>query len=345
MRLGVLSYTNTASGVGCFARDIVDNLPVDSYFSVDCVKGQERWMERQVNGMPERELFTRYLDKFKPDIVVGIETMFSRCVYEVTRRRGVRTVLVVMHESYLEGKHDPDWYLCPVRAAWNRVGTANKVYFDWPTDLRPFPFSERTEARKFLHVMGYASGARAGASGFNRRQTRAVYEGFCSIQNPDISLVVHCQEDWRKEYGECHDPRVTFRLENLSKPADVYEGFDVLVQPDSYAGYNRVLLEAKACGLPVLTTDGPPMNELVTDADALIPCRAEWYDFRKQGQKWGPMCYRYLVKAEDVAAAIERSLTWDIPAKSRRARMCAEKHDWTDEKRADCIRLLEMMCH
>ena len=35
MRLGVLSYTNTAGGVGCFARDIVDNLPVDSYFSVD----------------------------------------------------------------------------------------------------------------------------------------------------------------------------------------------------------------------------------------------------------------------------------------------------------------------
>jgi hypothetical protein len=345
MRLGVVSYTNTTSGVGTVARDLVDNLPVDSYLSVRNVKGQEHWLERQIDGIPDAPTLNRYLDEYQPDILIAVETFFMREVYDLCRKRGVKTVLMVMHESYLEGKHDPDWYLCPTRIAWDRVGEPNKVYFDWPIDVRPFPFTQRTQARRFLHVMGYGSGARAAAGGFNRRQTREVYQGFCAVADPDATLTIHCQEDWKLEYGECDDPAVTFRLGTLPTPADVYAGFDVLIQPDAYAGYNRVLLEAKACGMPVLTTDAPPMNELVHDPDALIPCLPEWFDYRKRKANFGPICYRHVVTAEDVAAAIGRALRWDIPAKSARARACAEARAWNTDKRADFVRLLEMMSH
>ena len=342
VKLGIVSYTNTTSGVGCFARDIVDNLPVDSFLSVPCCKGQEKWLERQLNGVGVTRL-TEYLDTYRPDVLLGIETMFTPNTYGLCRERGIRTVLVVMHEAYVEERHPPSWYLCPTQIAYSRVGASNKVYFDWPTDCRPFKFTQRTEARRFLHVMGYGSGAKANTSGCNRRQTRAVYEGFCAVPDPNISLTIHCQEDWRAEYGECHDPRVTFRLETLPRPADVYEDSDVLVQPDAFAGYDRVLLEAQACGLVVLTTDGPPMNELVRDPSLLIPARPEWYDYRSHGLPWGPICDRHIVAPADVTAAIQRVLTWDIPARSLAARANAEAHNWTDDKRADLVRLLESM--
>ena len=343
MRLGVVSYTNVNSGVGVVARDIVDNAPVDSFLSVPTVKGREQWLERQVNGMPDSQTLNAYLDRFKPDILIGIETFFRPEVYAVCRKRGVKTCLIVMHEAYIEGRHSPDWFLCPTRVAFDRVGEPNKVYFDWPIDVRPFTFTKRTEARRFLHVMGYGSGARCGGSGFNRRQTREVCDGFRSLPNPDITLTVHCQEDWRQEYGHCEDSRVVYRLQNLPTPAEVYAGFDVLIQPDAYAGLNRPLLEAKACGMPVLTTDAAPMNELVHDPEALIPCSPVWYDHRQHGTGFGPVCNLNLVTAEGVAAALRRVLTWDIPAKSVRARACAENHAWTEDKRADFLRLLESM--
>lgn len=334
MRLGILGYTNRTSGCGVFAGDLVDNVPVDSYFSVPTPKGQEKWMERQVNGHPGGETLAQYLDRFRPDVLLGIETMFSGEVCPACRKRGIKTALIVMHEAYFPGKHAADHFLCPVQVAYDKVEAVNKVYFDWPMDIRPFTFSERTEARRFLHVMGYA----ANGLGFNRRQTREVYEGFSAVDAPDISLTVHCQEDWRVEYGECQDPRVTFRLATLPTPAEVYEGFDVLIQPDAYAGYNRVLLEAKACGLPVLTTDAPPMNQIVHDPEALIPAESEWFVHADRLN-----CYRYRVTADAVAEAIKRTLTWDIPQKSRRARKCAEARAWTEEKRADFLRLLETM--
>lgn len=345
MKLGVVSYTNVNSGVGVVARDILDNLPVDSYFSVRNVKGQEQWTERQVNGIPETQALNEYLDRFQPDILIAVETFFCPEVYAVCRKRGVKTVLMVMHESYIEGKHDPDWFLCPTRIAYDRVGEVNKVYFDWPIDCRPFPFKKRTAARRFLHVMGYGSGARCGGSGFNRRQTREVCDGFCALPNPDITLTIHCQEDWRQAYGNCDDPRVIYRLENLPKPADIYEGHDVLIQPDAYAGYNRPLLEAKACGMPVITVAAPPMNELVSDPEALIPCTRVWYDHRQHGTGFGPTCYLNLVSAAGVTEAVANVLKWDIGKKSLRARACAERHNWNDDKRADFVRLLEMLLH
>ena len=345
MKLGLLSYTNRTSGVGCVAGDLFDNVPVDSMFSVRTIKGQEQWLARQVNGIPDTPTLTDYLRQYRPDILLSIETLFCPGVEATCREHGCRTVLMVMQESYYPARFAPDIWLCPTRRAWDKVEAPNKVYFSLPIDVRPFTFRKRTVARRFLHIMGYGSGARAGraGSGFSRRQTREVCAGFCAIDSPDISLTVHCQEDWRGEYGECLDPRVTFRLSTLPTPAAVYEGFDVLIQPDAYAGYNRVLLEAKACGMPVITTDAPPMNELVTDAEALIPARAEWYDFRRHGANFGPVCFRYLITADGVTDAVKRVLQWDIPAKSLRARKCAKAHAWTDDKRADFVRLLESL--
>lgn len=291
-------------------------------------------MVRQTNGLPSAKLLARHLDAFRPDVLLGIETLFSRDIYALARSRGIKTAVVAMHEAYVPGGEDPDLWICPVHVAYDRIAIPNKTYFDWPIDIRPFPFAERREAKRLLHIMGYGAA-------HNRRQTREVAAGFLLAGLPDSTLTVHCQQPAKTEYGQIADPRVMYRFGSLPNPADLYEGFDVLIQPDSYAGYNRVLLEAQASGMPVLTTDGPPMNELVRDPDHLIPATPSRYDFCRLGR--GPECYRYLVSTADVATAIRRTLTWDIPAKSRAARANAEARSWTDERKTAFSRLLEQL--
>ena len=75
-------------------------------------------------------------------------------------------------------------------------------------------------------------------------------------------------------------------------------------QPDAWAGYNRLLLEAKAVGMPVLTTDAAPMNELVTDPEALLtPSRVVSHTIA------GPYrTARAIVEPKTVTAAIRKTL-------------------------------------
>lgn len=335
MKLGVLGYTNRASGLGAFLWDVRQNCAPDSWLSVQGAKGQEQWLQRQVNcTKPTPDAIDAYLRKYQPDVLLVIETPFSEELWPLCRRHRVRTAMVVMQEFW-HSNLDPDLFICPTQIGYDKVSAVNKVYFDWPIDVRPFPFVQRHEARRFLHVAGYD------VKGL-RRQTAAVVAGFRAVKKVGISLTIHSQQPWPNEDELTGgDKRITVRVENFTNPAAVYKGFDVLVQPDAWAGYNRLLLEAKAVGMPVLTTDAAPMNELVTDPEALLtPSRVVGYTIA------GPYrTARAIVEPAEITAALRRVLRWDIAAKSARAVRCAIAHSWNDDWRADFARLLEGLCN
>lgn len=326
-----MSYTNRASGVGVIAAELLKWLPCDSMLSVLSAKGQEPgWCERQLcAGRPETPVIRDFLGRYKPDALVYIETPFDGpAVIETCRAAGVTTAGIVMHESYRRGPVNPDVYLCPVRVAWDKVADPFKVYWPLPFDAAPFPYKHRRKAKRFLHVMGYGLN-------YNRRQTREVVDGFLAADVPGATLTVHCQQDWRDQYGEVHDPRVEYRLTTFTDPAEVYTGFDVLLQPDSYAGYGRPLLEAQACGLPVVTTDAPPFNEFVRDPLLLVPvARVSKLDPPSQSQT-GINTRRYLVSVDGVADAVRRVAGADIGALSKAARAAAQSHAWTKTRAAE----------
>lgn len=336
MKVALLSYTNQTCGCGVVAHGLFKWLPVDSIYSVGTVKGQEQWTDRQVNvGIPNADSLDKFLTRYRPDVMVAVETMFDDAlVCAVCSRRNVRTVNIVMHESYNRGRTWPDLFLCPVHVTYDKVADTNKAFYSLPFDIEPFTFKLRTRARRFLHIMGYGAA-------YNRRQTREVVAGFLLADIPGATLTVHCQQDWRKEYGHVDDPRVNYRLESMPSQAALYDGFDVLLQPDSYAGFNLPLLEAKACGMPVITTDAPPMHELVRDPDALVAVARTDRVETVSGIPSRLNMTRYLVSAESVAATVKRLAATDIRAKSRRARACAESHAWTRDRAEELTRLLE----
>ena len=69
--------------------------------------------------------------------------------------------------------------------------------------------------------------------------------------------------------GAERDPRVEVVLEDL--PTDehlrLFAAADVCVAPSRWEGLGLHLYESMALGLPVITNDAPPMNEVIADGD------------------------------------------------------------------------------
>ena len=336
MKVALLSYTNQASGVGVLAHGLMKWLPADSFLSVRGAKGQDHWITHQDNiTAPRHPLFERFIRRHKPDVLLSVETMFDNghYVHDTCAARRIRTATVIMHESYNHGRTRLGLYICPTCIAYDRVDVPNKAYFEWPVEIEPFPFTLRTQARRFLHVMGYGAA-------HNRRQTREAVAGFLEANIPDATLTVHCLQDWRAEYGRREDPRVTYRRQLFPNRSDVYTGFDVLIQPSSYEGFGLPILEAQACGMPVITTDAAPMNEHILDVEALVTVDKVTRLETRGACPTRVNCDQNLVTAQGVAAAIRRVAAGDISAKSLLARSYAETRAWTETRAAELRALL-----
>ena len=319
MRIGLLSYSNRHSGVGVFAWEFLRHLPVSCFFSVPSAKGQEIWTPGQVQGWPDPGRLEMFLQAYRPDVLLAIETVFDPSVYEVCRAHAVKTVLVTMLEAWIE--ECPDVFLCPTLACYEAVEHESKVYIDLPMEVEAYSFTQRRQAQRFLHVRG------CGGTD-DRRQTQAAVDGFLMANLPGATLTIHTQQPWQPVVT---DPRVVVRCADLSEPAQVFDGFDVLLQPDAYAGFDRPLLEAMACGMPVITTDAGPMNEAVA-IDGLV---------KSYPVDWRRGCPRNVVTAPAVAEALHRVPSWDVTEISRRCRALAESHGWTAARRQEWLEVLE----
>ena len=79
--------------------------------------------------------------------------------------------------------------------------------------------------------------------------------------------------DEQKQFIETHD--LSQDVTYLGKPdkaklVEIYNAADLLVAPSLYEGFGITLLEAMACGTPVLTSNTSAMPEVVGDAGILV---------------------------------------------------------------------------
>jgi len=162
-----------------------------------------------------------------------------------------------------------DLFVCPSPFTLKIVqsfGFGPAVFLPWALDLQRFKQREiRGPARTFFHNAGIVDDD-------DRKGTRATVEAFMRVRRRDLRLIVRLQKPAALPPT---DSRVEIRVGNLRDPADLYAEGEVAIQPSKMEGCGLQILEPVCIGIPVITTDYPPMSDHVRQAQLLAKKR--WF--------------------------------------------------------------------
>jgi 1,2-diacylglycerol 3-alpha-glucosyltransferase len=201
-------------------------------------------------------------------------------------------------------------------------------YIPWGTDInlfKPRSFKPVLEDRiTFFHSVGMNP---------RRKGTDLVLRAF-SFLNSNAHLVIHTQVDLEKKLPEMRPLIIRLQKEGKLKiyhqsfPAPgLYHLGDVYIYPTRLEGIGLTIIEAMACGLPVITSNNPPMNEFVRpDTNGKLVSITRLVA-RPDGYYW-PQCY---VDNDDLTLQMEWYINniGKLPALKKQTRDYAENNfDW-----------------
>jgi 1,2-diacylglycerol 3-alpha-glucosyltransferase len=101
-----------------------------------------------------------------------------------------------------------------------------------------------------------------------RKPLRPLLRAFADLEDPDLRLVVKAQVPRRGDFLEemvARDPRIEVESRDLpaAEHLRLFAASHACVAPTRWEGLGLHLYEATGFGLPIVTTDIPPMNEVV----------------------------------------------------------------------------------
>lgn len=178
--------------------------------------------------------------------------------------------------------YDEVW--CSTKRSYNLVkDICNAKFISWGVDtnlFKPEPEIFSNVKRSYVDSKGiffppsnkFTFFHNAGWLGNNyRKNTPMVIHGFdeASKKRNDITMFVHAQVGLEKLPKETVDiihnnKQLMYYIGNVDHPGLYHRG-KILIFISKLEGLGLPLLEGMACGLPVIATDAPPMNEFVTD--------------------------------------------------------------------------------
>ena len=267
-RVGLIGW-NTPSGLGHLNRDLARHLPVDRWLIPTHPVLRE--LEEDPACSAWRGTRTDDLRSF----LAGIDTLlfcehpYIPSIVPMAREMGVRVACIPMWE-YLD-EMTPwvrvvDQMICPTRICFDvvrrlreRLGLDWDVEsLPWPIDIDRFPFRPRTVCERFLFVNGNggAREAEPARAPWDGRKGVGVIAATARLA-PKVPILIRTQLDLLPPLPA----NVEVVIGDVHDPADLYGEGDVCVQPSRWEGLGLSMLECQASGLPLVTTDAPPMNE------------------------------------------------------------------------------------
>jgi len=264
-KIGVIGWA-TASGLGRLNWMAATNLSVRRWLAPrhqrfpfvaphpDC----DMWYCQSTSNLSKLREFMRGLD-----MILCFELPYFPQVAEIAKRMNVRTVAVMMHECAPAGcrgwPQEFDLLIHPNIACRDILSPAlprkNHRMIRWPIDTEEIPFRQRDRADLFFFGQGTGGGSDRKGGNIVRQAAELT---------PNVPWLVRSQIVDRRmrifevEYQYPANVRVEGQVDD---PADIYREGDVAVQVSRYEGMGLQLLEAKASGMPLVTTDAAPMNE------------------------------------------------------------------------------------
>ena len=142
-------------------------------------------------------------------------------------------------------------------------------------------------------------------------------------------LIIHSQLNFEKHFGYSSHQLKDFNIEVVEKTVGapgLYNLGDVYVYPTTLDGLGLTIYEALSCGLPVITTDNAPMNEIVNSEIGFL-VEVEKYYSRSDGYYWPLSICRFDSLYEGMKYFINNSKT--LRSLKENARHFAELNlDW-----------------
>ena len=197
-------------------------------------------------------------------------------------------------------------------------------------ELLEFASDHRPE-RLFFYPGGFLS---------KRKPVAEVLKAFRRVNAGGARLLVKGQVEREVdllERGAARDPRVEIRLEDL--PTDehlrLFASADVCVAPSRWEGLGLHLYESMALGLPVITNDNPPMNEVILDGENGLLVKARRSGRAKSGIP------AYLPRVRSLGAAMNAASEPDVLAHLRGGVVAAREHLSWEQTKSDYAELIE----
>jgi hypothetical protein len=206
------------------------------------------------------------------DVVVFCERPYYDNLVETCRRLGKRIVCIPMMEWMPPGAKgwpmETNLFLCPTEHCYDQFAHVIPcVHFPWPTDPDHFIFKQRTVCERFLFLNGHG--------GWHGRKGGDVVREALKLW-PEMPLLV--RDQMNGNWGNAK------RLGTTKCNSELYNEGDVLISPHSVDGIGLEAHEAMTCGMPVITTNGRPWNEIpaLERIDSMVEKRrverpVDWY--------------------------------------------------------------------
>ena len=131
---------------------------------------------------------------------------------------------------------------------------------NWPIDVADLPVRFIAgPAKIFVHNVGKFE--------VEDRKSSLLYSGRVSARKKSKCFLGRA---FPKSPYRIEDHRIQHLVSNLPNCHDLCREGDVLIQASKAEGIGLSVLEGIACGLPVLTTNCPPLDEYIRDSGALV---------------------------------------------------------------------------
>lgn len=155
-------------------------------------------------------------------------------------------------------------------------------YIPWGTDTEAYKAANPPYSKvscTFFHSCGLHS---------SRKGTDILINAFQQVTG-DAKLIIHSQIPLSRDSFEYRslqsDNRILLIEKEVGAPG-LYHLGDVYVYPTRLEGIGLTIAEALSCGLPVITTNAPPMNEFVINGVNGLLVDVEKTQVRGDGYYW-----------------------------------------------------------
>lgn len=327
MRLAVVGWA-ADSGVGRELIDALSFLPVDAAFIFDNPNKPTRKDLIQVpyvlsKGADQITEMKRFIRDFQPTTILTWEVPGPDYVDGTWDLPGLWHAagikwLNVVHWDWFKGQHKDVFrkahlispnLMC--QQELKRQYGFNSTYLPVPVDTTQFRFRERKKAVSFVSV--YAYGGRD-----NRRSVPEINAAWTKMENPP-GLTFLAQKYPAELAALKRHPQIHVRVGSVPHPQDLYKGADIAVQPSRYEGVGLSMIEAQACGVPVIAVNAPPMNEVVLP-DLLVNVETSI-----TVNISGKALPSYIPSSDHLKTVVENIVGKDITELSRKCRQWVER--------------------